>query len=72
MLALSGVISVAYIAVQLHDIADKAFFLSVITAFLAPTVTALLAILRTEALNKIVNGHFPHEKPAKRKRSGTA
>ena len=69
VLTLSGVVSVAYIAVRLSSIEDKVFFLSVITAFLAPTVTALLAILRTEALNKIVNGHFPPPSKAGKRRS---
>jgi hypothetical protein len=65
VLSLSGVVSVAYIAAQLNSITDKVFFLSVITAFIAPTVVALLAILRTEMLNKIVNGHFPIERRQK-------
>ena len=65
ILALSGVISVTYIAIQLSSIGDKVFFLSVITAFIAPTVTSLLAILRTEMLNKIINGHFSSDKPRK-------
>jgi hypothetical protein len=56
VISLAGVASVAYIALRLASTTDKVFFVGVITAFLAPTLTALLAILRGELVVRAVNG----------------